>query len=309
MTMKHQVIIIGSGPAGLTAAIYASRANLAPILFEGLQPGGQLMITTDVENFPGFPEGVQGPELMDLMRKQAVRFGTELISEEVTKVRFGPRAHEVRAGDQKHEAPAVIISTGATARYLGIPGEEDLKGRGVSACATCDGFFFRQKDVFVVGGGDSAMEEAIYLAGICRSVIVVHRRLEFRASPYMVDRARERENIRFELEQIPVRLEATGDGVFRAAVLRNVSTGEERALEADGFFVAVGHSPSTEVFDGQLELDEAGYIVTRPGSTATSVEGVFAAGDVQDRIYRQAVTAAGTGCMSALEAQRYLETL
>ncbi len=307
--MKHQVIIIGSGPAGLTAAIYASRANLSPVLFEGLQPGGQLMITTDVENFPGFPEGVQGPELMDLMRKQAARFGTELVSEEVTKVRLEPRAHEVWVGDTRHEARAVIISTGATARYLGIPGEEDLKGRGVSACATCDGFFFRQKDVFVVGGGDSAMEEASYLAGICRSVIVVHRRLEFRASPYMVDRARERGNIRFELEQIPVRLEAAEDGTFRAAVLRNVSTGEERTLEANGFFVAVGHTPNTDVFDGQLELDETGYIVTRPGSTATSVEGVFAAGDVQDRVYRQAVTAAGTGCMSALEVQRYLEAL
>jgi thioredoxin reductase (NADPH) len=309
MTMKHQVIIIGSGPAGLTAAIYTSRANLSPVLFEGLQPGGQLMITTDVENFPGFPEGVQGPELMDLMRKQAGRFGTQLVSEEITKVVFGKGNHQVWAGDQMHEAPAAIISTGATARYLGIPGEEDLKGRGVSACATCDGFFFRQKDVFVVGGGDSAMEEATYLAGICRSVIVVHRRLEFRASPYMVDRARERENIRFELDQIPVRLEASEDGTFRAAVLRNVSTGEERTVEADGFFVAVGHTPNTEVFAGQLELDETGYIVTRPGSTATSVEGVFAAGDVQDRVYRQAVTAAGTGCMAALEAQRYLETL
>jgi len=307
--MKHQVIIVGSGPAGLTAAIYASRANLSPILFEGLQPGGQLMITTDVENFPGFPEGVQGPELMDLMRKQAARFGTQLVSEEITKVSLGKGAHRVWAGDQEHEAPAVIVSTGATARYLGIPGEEELKGRGVSACATCDGFFFRQKDVFVVGGGDSAMEEATYLAGICRSVIVVHRRLEFRASPYMVERARERENVRFELEQIPVRLVASEDGLFRAAVLRNVSTGEERAVEADGFFVAVGHTPNTEVFAGQLELDETGYIVTRAGSTATSVEGVFAAGDVQDRVYRQAVTAAGTGCMAALEAQRYLESL
>jgi thioredoxin reductase (NADPH) len=307
--MKHQVIIVGSGPAGLTAAIYASRANLSPVLFEGLQPGGQLMITTDVENFPGFPEGVQGPELMDLMRKQAERFGTQLVSEEITKVRLEPRAHQVWAGEQMHEASSVIISTGATARYLGIPGEEDLKGRGVSACATCDGFFFRQKDVFVVGGGDSAMEEATYLAGICRSVIVVHRRLEFRASPYMVDRARERENIRFELNQIPVRLEARDDGTFRAAVLRDVATGEERRVEADGFFVAVGHSPNTEVFGGQLELDETGYIVTKPGTTATSVEGVFAAGDVQDNVYRQAVTAAGTGCMSALEAQRYLETL
>jgi len=307
--MNHKVIIIGSGPAGLTAAIYASRANLSPVLFEGLQPGGQLMITTDVENFPGFPEGVQGPELMDLMRRQAERFGTDLVSEEVTKVRLTPGAHEVWVGDQKHETPSVIISTGATARYLGIPGEEDLKGRGVSACATCDGFFFRQKDVFVVGGGDSAMEEASYLAGICKTVTVVHRRLEFRASPYMVERARERENIRFELEQIPVRLEANEDGTFRAAVLKNVSTGEERAVEADGFFVAVGHTPNTALFEGQLELDDTGYIVTRPGSTATSVEGVFAAGDVQDRVFRQAVTAAGTGCMSALEAQRYLETL
>lgn len=311
----RDVIIIGSGPAGLTAAIYTARADLSPLLIEGEpsstsdQPGGQLMLTTDVENFPGFPEGVQGPELMDLMRRQAERFGTELVSEEVTRVRLEPRAHEVWVGEHRREASTVIVSTGATARYLGIPGEEDLKGRGVSACATCDGFFFRQKDVFVVGGGDSAMEEATYLAGICRSVIVVHRRLEFRASPYMVDRARERENIRFELEQIPVRLEASGDGTFRAAVLRNVSTGEERTVEADGFFVAVGHTPNTEVFRGQLELDETGYIVTAPGSTATSVEGVFAAGDVQDRIYRQAVTAAGTGCMSALEAQRYLETL
>jgi thioredoxin reductase (NADPH) len=307
--MKHQVVIIGSGPAGLTAAIYAARANLSPIVFEGLQPGGQLMITTDVENFPGFPEGVEGPGLMDLMRKQAARFGTELVSEEVTRTALEPGDHAVWAGGEEHRARSVIISTGATARYLGIPGEEDLKGRGVSACATCDGFFFREKDVFVIGGGDSAMEEASYLAGICRSVTVVHRRLEFRASPYMVERARGRENIRFELNQIPVRLEASEDGTFKAAVLRDVKSGEERAVPGDGFFVAVGHTPNTGIFGGQLELDDAGYIVTEPGSTRTSVEGVFAAGDVQDHVYRQAVTAAGTGCMAALEAQRYLEAL
>lgn len=307
--MKHQVIIIGSGPAGLTAAIYAARANLSPIVFEGLQPGGQLMITTDVENFPGFPEGVQGPGLMDLVRKQAERFGTRLVTEEVTRVAFAAGEHAVHVGETEVLAPAVVVSTGATARYLGIPGEEDLKGRGVSACATCDGFFFRDREVFVVGGGDSAMEEASYLAGICKTVTVVHRRLEFRASPYMVDRARSRENIRFEMDQIPVRLEAGEDGTFRAVVLRNVKTDEERTLAGDGFFVAVGHTPNTSLFEGQLELDGAGYVVTKPDSTATSVQGVFAAGDVQDRVYRQAVTAAGTGCMAALEAQRYLESL
>jgi thioredoxin reductase (NADPH) len=307
--MEHHVIIIGSGPAGLTAAVYAARASLAPIVLEGLQPGGQLTITTDVENFPGFPEGVQGPELMDLMRRQAARFDAEIVGEEVSRVALSPRAHRVWAGEREFSAPAVIVSTGASARYLGIPGEEDLKGRGVSACATCDGFFFRNKDVFVVGGGDSAMEEATYLAGICRSVTVIHRRGEFRASPIMVERARSRENIRFELSQIPLGVEAGAEGTFRAVRVRNVDTGRERSLEGDGFFVAVGHTPNTEIVRGQLELDDAGYIVTAPGTTRTSVEGVFAAGDVQDRVYRQAVTAAGTGCMAALEAQRYLESL
>jgi len=307
--MEHHVIIIGSGPAGFTAAIYAARANLAPILFEGLQPGGQLTTTTEVENFPGFPDGIGGPDLMDLLRRQSERFGTRIVAEEVSAVEIAPRRHAVEAAGQWHRAPALIVATGATARYLGIPGEDDLKGRGVSACATCDGFFFRDRSVFVVGGGDTAMEEAGYLAGICRTVTVIHRRREFRASPIMVEKARSRGNVRLELEQVPVRLVATDSGTFRAVVVRHVSTGEERTLEGDGFFVAVGHTPQTSLFQGKLELDPGGYIVTRPGTTRTSVEGVFAAGDVQDRTYRQAVTAAGTGCMAALEAQRYLESL
>ncbi len=307
--MDHKVIIVGSGPAGLTAAIYAARANLRPILIEGLQPGGQLTITTEVENFPGFPAGVQGPELMDLIRKQAERFGTTIVQGEVTAIDPSPRSHRATAGGDSWAAPAMIISTGASARYLGIPGEEELKGRGVSACATCDGFFFRGRDVFVVGGGDSAMEEAGYLAGICKSVTIIHRRSEFRASSYMVERARNRPNVRLELGQVPVRLVATDDGLFRGVVLREVASGKERTLEGDGMFVAVGHAPNTAILEGKIELDDAGYVVTGPGSTRTSVEGVFACGDVQDRVYKQAVTAAGTGCMAALDAQRYLETI
>jgi len=306
--MEHHVVIIGSGPAGLTAAIYAARANLSPLVIEGLQPGGQLTITTDVDNFPGFPEGVPGPELMDLVHRQAERFDTVFVQDEATKVDLSPRHHRVWVGDREIVAPALIISTGASARYLEIPGEEDLKGRGVSACATCDGFFFRDKTVLVVGGGDTAMEEAHYLAGICKKVVVIHRRLEFRASPIMVERARNRGNIDFELNHVPVRLEQR-DEMFGGAVVRHVETGEEKLLEADGFFVAIGHNPNTAIFDGQLDMDDTGYLVTAPGSTRTSVEGVFACGDVQDRVFRQAVTAAGTGCMAAIEAQRYLESL
>ncbi len=307
--MEHKVVIVGSGPAGLTAAIYAARANLSPVVIEGMQPGGQLMITTEVENFPGFPEGIEGPDLMDRMRKQAERFKTSFIFSEVGKVELRPRAHAIWTDSEKLVASAVIISTGASARYLGIEGEDALKGRGVSACATCDGFFFRDRDVFVVGGGDSAMEEANYLAGICRTVTIVHRRPEFRASPIMVERVRSRGNIRLELGQVPLRFEAGPDGTFEAVILRDVETGVVRRAEGHGVFVAVGHSPNTGIFSGQLDLDEAGYIVTRRGTTQTSVEGVFACGDVQDHEYRQAVTAAGTGCMAALQAQRYLESI
>jgi thioredoxin reductase (NADPH) len=307
--MDHKVVIVGSGPAGLTAAIYAARANLSPLVIEGMQPGGQLMITTDVENFPGFPEGVQGPALMDLMRKQAERFGTKFVFSEVDRVEFDPGHHRIWVDSQEYRASTVIISTGASARYLGIEGEEELKGRGVSACATCDGFFFRDRDVFVIGGGDTAMEEASYLAGICKSVTVVHRRLEFRASPIMAARVAKTGNIKLELEQVPVRFIGGEDGTFEAVILENVRTSERRTLPGHGVFVAIGHTPNTGVFAGQLELDQAGYIITKPGSTKTSFDGVFACGDVQDRTYRQAVTAAGTGCMAALEAQRYMESL
>jgi thioredoxin reductase (NADPH) len=307
--MDHKVVIIGTGPAGLTAAIYAARANLSPIVIEGIAPGGQLMTTTDVENFPGFPEGIKGPELMERTRRQAARFGTIYVQGEVTEVSLSPREHRIQVEGESYTAPSVVISTGASARYLDIEGELELKGRGVSACATCDGFFFKDREVFVVGGGDSAMEDAIYLSGICRKVTVIHRRHEFRASPIMVARARSKDNIVFELGKVPVRFDAGPDGTFQAAVIEDKSSGEVERLMGDGVFVAIGHTPNTAVFQGQVKMDDHGYIITAPDSTATDMEGVFACGDVQDNVYRQAITAAGTGCMAALEAQRYLEAL
>jgi thioredoxin reductase (NADPH) len=302
--MTEKVLIIGSGPAGLTAAIYAARADLEPFMIEGMERGGQLMITTDVENYPGFPDGVMGPDLMEQMRKQAERFGTRIVSSDVTDVDFSQRPFTVSVGQDAYSADTVIISTGASARWLGVEGEERLRGFGVSACATCDGFFFRDKELLIVGGGDTAMEEALFLTKFASKVTVVHRRDEFRASPIMVDRVLDHPKIDVLWDSVVV--EIVGDTLVTGAKIRNVKTDEIADFTADGVFVAIGHTPNTGVFDGELELDEAGYILVDPGTTVTSVEGVFAAGDVTDKIYRQAVTAAGMGCQAALDAQRWL---
>jgi thioredoxin reductase (NADPH) len=302
--MTEKVLIIGSGPAGLTAAIYAARADLEPFMIEGMERGGQLMITTDVENYPGFPDGVMGPDLMEQMRKQAERFGTRIISSDVTDVDFSQRPFTVSVGQDTYSAESVIISTGASARWLGVEGEERLRGFGVSACATCDGFFFRDKELLIVGGGDTAMEEALFLTKFASKVTVVHRRDEFRASPIMVDRVLNHPKIGVLWDSTVV--EVVGDSLVTGARIRNIKTGEVADFAADGVFVAIGHDPNTKVFDGDLDLDEDGYVVTEPGTTLTSVEGVFAAGDVADKIYRQAVTAAGMGCQAALDAQRWL---
>lgn len=302
--MAEKVLIIGSGPAGLTAAIYAARADLNPFMIEGMERGGQLMITTDVENYPGFPDGIMGPDLMEQMRKQAERFGTRIVSSDVTGVDFSERPFNISIGQETYAAESVIISTGASARWLGVPGEDRLRGFGVSACATCDGFFFRDKELLIVGGGDSAMEEAIFLTRFASRVTVVHRRDEFRASPIMVQRLLDHSHIDVLWDSVVD--EIVGDKLVTGAKIRNVKTDRVTDFEADGVFVAIGHTPNTKIFSGQIALDDAGYIDIAPGTTLTSVEGVFAAGDVADKIYRQAVTAAGMGCQAALDAQRWL---
>ncbi len=302
----RDIIIIGSGPAGFTAATYAARANLAPLVLAGLEWGGQLQQTTDVENYPGFPDGIQGPDLMELFRKQAERFGAEVDSSEVTKVDFSSRPFKVWVGEHLEVAKAVIISTGAAYRHLGIPGEDEFAGHGVSYCATCDGFFFRDKDIVVVGGGDSAMEEAIFLSRFGTKVTVVHRRDELRASKIMQQRAFDNPKIEFVWDTALT--EVLGEnGKLSAVTLRNLKTDEETKRPTEGLFIAIGHDPATKTFEGQIDLDEAGYIKVHDGSN-TSVEGVFAGGDCVDFTYRQAVTAAGMGCMAAIDAERWLES-
>ncbi|MGV0791303.1 thioredoxin-disulfide reductase [Mycolicibacterium sp. XJ1819] len=300
----HDVIIIGSGPAGYTAAIYAARAQLAPLVFEGTQFGGALMTTTEVENYPGFRDGIMGPELMDQMREQALRFGADLRMEDVDAVDLTGPIKSVTVADETHRARSVILAMGAAARHLGVPGEEDLIGMGVSTCATCDGFFFRDEDIIVVGGGDSAMEEATFLTKFARSVTIVHRREEFRASRIMLDRARANEKIAFLTNTQVVAIE--GDPKVSGVRLRNTVTGEESKLDVTGVFVAIGHDPRSELVRGQVDLDPDGYVQVQGRTSATSVEGVFAAGDLVDRVYRQAITAAGTGCSASIDAERWL---
>ena len=305
----RELIIIGGGPAGYTAALYAARANLNPLVIEGVQWGGQLMITSDVENYPGYADGVLGPTMMQDFRKQAERFGAEFLTDDVTRVDFSERPFRIYVGDDEHRAAAVIVATGANARQLGLETEVALQGRGVSYCAVCDAAFFRERNVVVVGGGDSAMEEATFLTKFATRVTLVHRRDEFRASPIMLDRARENEKIEILTPYVVDRVVGEEAGKVTGVVLRHVDTGETKEVPADGLFVAIGHDPSTSLFLEHLDHDEAGYLVTKPRSTETNVTGVFAAGDVQDHVYRQAVTSAGTGCMAALDADKYLETL
>lgn len=304
----YKTIIIGTGPAGLTSAIYLARANMEPLVIEGWQPGGQLTTTTEVENFPGFPEGILGSELMDNMRKQAQKFGATFKMGSVKSVDFSKRPYTLEVeGLGQLQAESIIISTGASAKYLGIPGEQDNIGRGVSTCATCDGFFFRGKKLIVIGGGDSAMEEASFLTRFATEVRVVNRREELRASKIMQDRARSNEKVAWSLNRTPLEVVAGEDGL-KGLLVRNNETGEEELLEADGVFVAIGHTPNTGFLGGQIETDAQGYILVKPGTTETNIPGVFACGDVQDTTYRQAITAAGSGCMAALDCERYLET-
>jgi thioredoxin reductase (NADPH) len=304
MTTTRDVLIIGGGPAGYTAALYAARANLNPLVIEGFQWGGQLMITSDVENYPGYTDGVMGPAMMADFRRQAERFGAEFVTDDVSKVDFGEEPFRVWVEDTEYQARSVIVATGATARWLGIESEERLKGHGVSACATCDGAFFKEKHIYVVGGGDTAMEEALFLTRFGFKVSIVHRRDEFRASQIMLERAKNNDKIEFivnaEVDEV------LGNGHISGLRLRDTQTGETREVEAGGLFIAIGHQPNTRLFLEQLDHDENGYLRTKPGTTETNVPGVFAVGDVQDHVYRQAVTAAGSGCMGALDAERYL---
>lgn len=304
--MNHEkLIIIGSGPAGLTAALYASRADLSPLVFEGFMAGGQLMITTDVENYPGFPDGILGPELMEQFRKQAERFDARMLQVDVTEVDFSSRPFKINVGADEYTADAVIVATGASATWLGVPGESALTGKGVSACATCDGFFFRDQELIVVGGGDTAMEEALFLTKFASKITIVHRRDEFRASRIMAARAIEHEKINVEWNTVVS--EIHGEDGVKSVTLEDTVTGEQRQMSVEGVFIAIGHKPTTDLFTGQLDQDENNYIkLSGDGSTRSSVEGVFVAGDVADHTYRQAVTAAGTGCMAAIDAERWL---
>ncbi len=306
--MSEHVIVIGSGPAGLTAALYAARANLQPLVIEGAAPYGQLMLTTDVENYPGFPDGVLGPEMMELFRKQAEKFGSRFITADATRVDFSRAPFSVEVGDTTYEADSVIVSTGARARMLDVPGERELLGRGVSTCATCDGFFFRGRELVVVGGGDSALEEAIFLTKFATKVTIIHRRDTLRGSKIMQDRAHANEKIAFLWDTVVEEVLST-DAAVTGLKLKNVKTDETSEFKTDGLFIAIGHDPNTQLFKGQLDLDDNGYIVVGHPKTQTSVPGVFASGDVVDHIYRQAITAAGTGCAAAIDAERYLEAL
>ena len=303
----RDLIIIGGGPAGYTAALYSARADLKPLVIEGFQWGGQLMITSDVENYPGYADGVMGPKMMEDFRRQAERFGAEFITDDVTSVDFSERPFRVWIHKDEYRARSVIVATGASARWLGLESEQRLQGRGVSACATCDGAFFKEKSIMVVGGGDSALEEALFLTRFGTKVILVHRRDDFRASQIMVNRARANEKIEFLTPYVVE--EVLGDTAVAGIRLRNTLTSEPRVVEVQGFFVAIGHDPNTKLFTGQLVHDENGYLLTKPGTTETNIPGVFAVGDVQDHVYRQAVTAAGSGCMGALDAERYLAEL
>ncbi len=311
MSDIYNLIIIGSGPAGFTAALYAARANLKPLMFEGLakggQPGGQLMLTTDVENYPGFPEGILGPALMELFRKQAARFGTELLQQDVQAADLSKRPFKVTSDGKDYLTKTVIIATGASANWLGIPSEKALQGHGVSACATCDGFFFKGKEVVVVGGGDSAIEEATFLTKFATKVTIVHRRDAFRASKIMQDRARSNKKIETIWDSAVQDIKDPSQKKVTAVVLKNLKTGAVSEKKCDGVFMAIGHTPNSEIFKGKIDLDVKGYVKVQNGGTATSVPGIFACGDVQDFKYRQAVTAAGTGCMAALDAEKFLE--
>src|SRR5437899_334929 len=305
---KHSIVVIGSGPAGYTAAIYAARANLKPVIFTGVQPGGQLTITTDVENYPGFPTGILGPELMELFRAQAERFGTQIIDDVVTRAVLRERPFLIEAGKRQMRAEAVIIATGASAKWLDIPSEKALSGHGVSACATCDGFFFRNKEIGVVGGGDTAMEEALFLTKMAAKVTVIHRREALRASKVMQQRALANPRIHWEWNQEVVEVLGDKKAGVTGVKTKNTKTGEHRTLPMNGLFIAIGHEPNTELFRGQLEMDPVGYIKVQAGTTRTSIPGVFASGDAADPTYRQAVTAAGTGCMAAIDAERFLSS-
>lgn len=306
----HKVIIIGSGPAGFTAALYTARANLKPLIFEGIQPGGQLTITTEIENYPGFEHGIQGPELMDIMRKQVRRFGAESVYAEVTEVDFSKRPFVIKSYDDVYTADAVIVATGASAKLLGLESEKKFMGYGVSACATCDGFFFRDQKIMVVGGGDTAMEEANYLTKFASEVTVVHRREEFRASKIMLDRAKSNPKIKFLMNKVVKEVigkDEDGKKIMTGVMLEDTKNYNIQFVEVQGLFIAIGHQPNTKLFKGVLDMDETGYLILKPGSTYTNIEGVFAAGDVADKTYRQAITAAGSGCMAAIDAERWLE--